>query len=412
MKNLTIADRIVLHLSKYELLSDDEFNATWDITQDGIAASLRISRAHSSLELKKLKEKERIYERQSHFKGARVKRRSYLLTGEGMEYAKHLKKAAEKDGIDIMPMLDMKRCDPGKLRESVGEEDFDVLGLVSVIRRPIPRADLPGTDGPVLPSDTHGMTVLSDIAKKNIISVADEERRKKWHSAAADYWLDHCDMRERLYHLVNSGRSKDACRLIVNEKERLLNGIDKDLVNILGKLSDIPCKHITDVLPVKITVSLLSGDLKAAELLIAVLSERDKELGLLYSADLEMRKGNHKKALEIVNSIERTDDLEVNLRAASALGHLGRTKEAIAILMRMKEHIVTSGEVNGLDRVYMHMADISSAGNDNESAINYLTKALGVSDDTGRKKVYDMLTSLYNAIGMSAKAEECSLKAR
>ena len=412
MKSLTIADRIVLHLSRYELLTDDEFNSTWDITQDGIAASLRISRAHSSLELKKLKEKDMIYEHQSHFKGGRMKRRSYLLTAAGMEYAKQLKKAAEEDGIDIMPMLDMKRCDPHTLWESVGEENLDVLGLASVIRCPVPRASLPETSKPVIPSDVNGMTVLSDVVKKNVVSVANEERVREWHSAAADYWLDRSNVKERLYHLVNAGRSKDACRLIANEKEWILNFMDDDIAAVLGQLDDIPDRYSPDVVPVKITVAIRSGDLRTAGTLISALTEKDRESGLLYSADLEMRKGDHAAALEMIRSIGRTDRFEVNLRAAGALGHLGRAQEAMSLLMNMKELMVSSGSVDGLDAVYIQMADVSSANGDNDSSVNYLTKALGVSNDIGRKRIYRMLAASYSALKMTAKAEECLMKAK
>jgi lipopolysaccharide biosynthesis regulator YciM len=125
-----------------------------------------------------------------------------------------------------------------------------------------------------------------------------------------------------------------------------------------------------------------------------------------------MKKGDHEKALEIVRSIGRTDKIEVDLRTAGALGHLGKAKEAMNLLMGMKERIITSGRLDGLERVYMHMADISSANGDDESSVNYLTKALGVSDDISRKRIYGMLASSYNAIGMTAKAEECLTKSK
>jgi len=412
MNRLTIADRLVLHLSKYELLSEDEFNTTWDITQDGIAASLRISRAHSSLELKKLSERGNIQEYQSHFKGGKVRRKAYRLTTAGMEYAKCLRDTAEKDGIDIMPMLDMKRCDPRKLLDSVGKENLDALGLACVIRRSIPRTDLPETTQPVIPSDIHGMTVLSDIVKKSVTSAADEEKRKEWHSAAADYWLDRDETRERLYHLVNAGRSRDACMLIANERELFLNGIDDDIVNIFAKLDDIPEKYVTAVLPVKISVTLWSGDLRSAGPMIDALTKSDRESGLLYSADLEIMRGDRRKAFDIIQSIGATDRFDVNLGVSGALGRLGKTREAIDILMGMKDDLISSGVVDGLDRIYIQMADVSVANGDNDSSINYLTKALGVSNDIVRKRIYGMLATSYGAIGMVSKAEECGLKAK
>ncbi|MCL2786525.1 MAG: hypothetical protein FWD81_04820 [Methanomassiliicoccaceae archaeon] len=412
MSRLTISDRVVLHLSRYELLSEDEFNAAWDLTQDGIAASLRISRAHSSLELKKLKEKGKITEYQSHFKGGKVKRRAYRLTQTGMEYARHLKESAEEEGIDIMPMLDMKRCDPKKLWESVGEENLDALGLACILRCSVPRTDLPETSKPVIPADVNGMTLLSDIVKRNVVSVADEERRREWHSAAADYWLDRDNVRERLYHLVGAGRSKDACRLVAAEKDMLTTDIDGDLVNILAKLDDIPEKYATEVLPVKISASVWSGDLKAAGPMIASLTEMDRDIGVLYSADLETRKGNRSGALDIIRSIDAADRFEVVLGKAGVLGRLGMAKEALDLLMDVKESLVRAGSVDGLDRVYIQMADVSAANGDDDSSVNYLTKALGVTNDIGRRRIYRMLAVSYGAIGMTSKAKECALKAK
>jgi len=405
MARLTIGERIILHLSRYDLLNDDPYNIPWDLTQDGIAASLRISRAHSSIELKKLREADKVVERQTHIRGGKIRRKSYALTPSGMEDAKRLMEFAEKEGIDIMPMLDMKRCDPQTLLDSVDEEDRDALGIACVLRCSVPRSDLPETSKPVIPVDVNGIVVLSDMVKGNVISVAGGDLVRKWHSAAADYWLDNGDDQERLYHLVCSGRMKDACRLVINDHEKLMNNINDDLSDTLAKL-DVPDKYLIDVLPVKITVALESGDICSAEAMVSALMKKDDEIGLLYSADVEMRKGDHAKALEIVRSLKNTDRFEVKLRTAGALGHLGKAKEAIGILEKMRHDIVSSGTVDGLDRIYVQMSAVSTASGDHDSSIAYLTKALGITTDDGKKRIYGMLARSYGALGMKDKAKE------
>ncbi|MCL2142718.1 MAG: hypothetical protein FWH44_00430 [Methanomassiliicoccaceae archaeon] len=405
MTRLTIAERILLHLSRYDLVDEDEFDIPWDLTQDGIASSLRITRAHSSIELKKLRECGKVAERQKHIKGGGVKRKSYMLTSIGMEEADRLKGAAEKDGIDIMPMLDMRRCDPRTLWDSVGADDRDVLGTACVIRCPVPRAELPYTSRPVMPVDVNGMTALSDIVKKNVLSVANDEQIRRWHSAASDHWLDKDDAQERLYHLVHAGRIKDACRLIANEKERLLYNINDDLCDTLSMIG-VPDRYIADVVPVIITAAIESGNIRKAEEMISVLKEKDTELGLLYSADLEMSRGNHSAALSLIRTMGRTNRSEVILRMAGALGSLGNTKEAMALLESMKDDLIRSGTVEGLDRLYIKMAGVSSAAGDHDSSVKYLTKALGVAGSGGRKKIYSLLSTSYNAVGMPNKAKE------
>jgi len=409
VSRLTIGERIVIHLSRYDLLNDDPYNIPWDLTQDGIAASLRISRAHSSIELKKLREAGKAEERQTHIKGGKIKRKSYTLTASGREDARRLMEFAEKEGIDIMPMLDMKRCDPQTLLDSVDEEDRDVLGLACVLRCSVPVSELPGTSKPVIPVDVNGMIVLSDTVKNNITSVADDELIRKWHSAAADLWLDKDDTQERLYHLVRSGRMKDACRLVINDRDRLMNNINDDLSDILADL-DVTERYLTDVLPVKITVALGSDDIDNAEAMVASLIMKDNEIGLLYSADVEMKKGNHAKALDIVRSLKDTDRFEVRLRIAGALGYLGSVKEAIKILEDTKHDAVSSRTVEGIDRIYIQMASVTAAAGDHDSSVAYLTKALGVTTADGKKRIYGLLAASYDALGMNEKAKDCRIR--
>ncbi|MDR0334417.1 MAG: hypothetical protein LBH69_00820 [Methanomassiliicoccaceae archaeon] len=412
MTRLTISERIVLHLSRYDLMDNDhEFNLPWDLTQDGIASSLRITRAHSSIELKKLRERGKVIERQTHIKGGGVRRKSYKLTPAGMEDAERLRGFADKEGIDIMPMLDMKRCDPRTIWYSVCEDGRDVLGLACVLRCPIPRNDLPETERPIVPVDVNGMTALGESVKRNVLSVASEEDVRNWHSAASDYWLDRDDMHERLYHLVCAGRVKDACRLVAGEREKFLYNINDDLCDTLSMI-DVPERHIVDVMPVKITVAIESGELEMSETMINILKERDEELGLLYSADLAMKKGGPSDALAIIRSIGMTNRADVNLRMADALGGLGYRKEAMAILDSMKRDIVSTGTVDSLDRVYMQMADVSAVAGDHDSSVSYLTKALGVAGESGKKRIYALLAESYDALGMDMKAKECSLKSR
>ena len=56
MVTLSIGQRIIMHLDRFKMTDSSEiYNIPWDLTQDGIATSIRISRAHASIELKKLR---------------------------------------------------------------------------------------------------------------------------------------------------------------------------------------------------------------------------------------------------------------------------------------------------------------------------------------------------------------------
>ena len=109
MTDFTIGERLLLHLHRYRSLDQNEiYNIPWELTQDGIATTLCISRAHASIELKKLKNKERVVEYQAHVKGGKVKRYVYYLNPEGLKAADEVLKKAEKAGVDVKTLLDLK----------------------------------------------------------------------------------------------------------------------------------------------------------------------------------------------------------------------------------------------------------------------------------------------------------------
>ena len=62
MPAVTVGERILVHLSGF-LRHVDAYECPVDMTQDGIAAALSISRAHVALELKRLRSTGRSEER-------------------------------------------------------------------------------------------------------------------------------------------------------------------------------------------------------------------------------------------------------------------------------------------------------------------------------------------------------------
>jgi len=99
---VTIGERIVLHLAQFSKFKDD-FDAPIDVSQDGIAEALRISRAHAAIELKKLKESVLVEERIAHIRRGNTKRKVYYLNKTGEDKANSLKAYADREGIQIMP---------------------------------------------------------------------------------------------------------------------------------------------------------------------------------------------------------------------------------------------------------------------------------------------------------------------
>jgi ATP/maltotriose-dependent transcriptional regulator MalT/DNA-binding PadR family transcriptional regulator len=102
-QGLTVGERILFHLSHY-VKFEDKYESPFDVTQDGIAQSCGISRAHAAIELKKLKESNQLIEKLSHVKRAKSRRKVYFLTAEGKARAakivEHVKAHNIETGVD------------------------------------------------------------------------------------------------------------------------------------------------------------------------------------------------------------------------------------------------------------------------------------------------------------------------
>ena len=115
---VTIGERIILHLAQYSKFKED-FDAPIDVSQDGIAEALRISRAHAAIELKKLKESTLVEERIAHIRRGNTKRKVYYLNKAGEDKANSLRAYADREGILIKPLLDLRKCQGPELWESL-----------------------------------------------------------------------------------------------------------------------------------------------------------------------------------------------------------------------------------------------------------------------------------------------------
>ncbi len=106
---LTVGERILFHLQQYTRYLES-YDVPIDISQDGIAAALRISRAHAALELKKLKNAGEVKERLSHIKRGRTKRKVYFLTPAGEARAREIKQYADENDLDLTAYQDIRKC--------------------------------------------------------------------------------------------------------------------------------------------------------------------------------------------------------------------------------------------------------------------------------------------------------------
>ncbi|HYY47527.1 MAG TPA: hypothetical protein VFA17_02475, partial [Thermoplasmata archaeon] len=113
MSGVTVGERILVHLSGF-VRHADAYECPVEMTQDGMAASLAMSRAHVALELKRLKEAGRVVQRMAHVANARTRRKVYDLTPSGQEVARRMREHAKARKVGW--------SGPDGLRDVTGEE--------------------------------------------------------------------------------------------------------------------------------------------------------------------------------------------------------------------------------------------------------------------------------------------------
>lgn len=149
LPGVTVGERILVHLFGFLRLAD-AYECPVEMTQDGIASALSISRAHVALELKRLRTTAKVEERMAHVANARSRRKVYDLTPGGQEIARRMREHAKSRSVGLLG--------PEGRREVSGTEAIEALrraGLreseavqrilaadVVEVPRPEPKADV------------------------------------------------------------------------------------------------------------------------------------------------------------------------------------------------------------------------------------------------------------------------------
>lgn len=416
MSSLTVAERIILHLSRF-IDYENEFDVPLDVSQDGISQALRISRAHAAVEVKKLKESGELIEKLAHVKGGKARRKSYFLTPMGFEHSQKLKKFAEKEGIDILPLLDFKRCEPNQLWQSFEPAQQLVFGQACVFRIPVPRDILPESSQSILPLDSEGMVSVPENIRLATLKLLNPELRKEWESSAADYWLDNGNYSERLYHLLQAGRNRESCMLICNQKERWLSTANNDLHNMLMSLEKIPEKYLSGVHEVQAHVAITVGDrVRLSSILDEMMKSPDeKYMALMIQGRMLIDEGDEASGLEsLLEAKDLLNETSINLECqiVTALCGLRRFDEAERILKNLLQENIKNSSAEGTDLIYYHMGLLLSRSGKPDEAIRYLSKGIGMSGDGPKNNWYKLMAETYTALGMQAKAQECLTRSK
>ena len=414
---VTVGERILLHLSQFSKHSDS-FDAPPEVSQDGIAEALRISRAHAAIELKKLKEVEEVSERLSHIRRGPTKRKVYFLTEKGELRAKRLKDYVAREGIELAPLLDMRRCKAADLWKATPPDLRAILGAASVFRRPFRRSALPHTSVTLLPEDEEGMVDLPKEIKDNLPPLIEPSTLMSHHSYAADYWLKEGDRRERLYHLIGAGRVLEAEMLVANHGAILCSEPDQDLFGMVMAIPRGSSRYAPKVREVqgRVARSVNEHDiaLTLAEEMMASTDAGERLRGIKLKGGVHAdRKEYELSYLALVQGRNPQDGIDVELECAIAevLIAQGKADQAKTLILPLLTDARCSNDLIDLERLYFEMGRVCQGGQEPHDAIKYYSKAVGLARPGDKRRIYEAMSLAYLSIGMQEKGAEYSVKA-
>ena len=192
MNRLTLSNRALLHLYRYRHISPSiEVGAPKEITQDGVAEVLGVSRSHAALLVNRLEQDRKLYSGKSRVIGQLQggARKVYFITPAGIHECETIMRIIEESdengGGEGLPN-NLNYC-ASSVFWNLPFEDRTLIGCLMVLRTPVCRDDLESFPS-IVPFSYKGALSIKPETKRWYIQRADTESLRQWHSAAAD-WL-------------------------------------------------------------------------------------------------------------------------------------------------------------------------------------------------------------------------------
>lgn len=404
----------MLHLAQYSKHLND-FDAPFEVSQDGIGEALRISRAHAAIELKKLKEAGTVTERIAHIRAGPVKRKVYFLTEVGEAKAKNLKDFASRQGIEISPLLDLKKCKGEDLWAQLNPESRSLIAKAAVFRRPFKRSALPQSTVSLLPEDKDGMAEMPEPLRISIPALLDRNALREAHSFAADYWLKEGDYVERLHHLLQANRGLEAQMLLSTRGWQMARSGGPELLRSLKEMGEVLPRYAREVRRIKGQAALRNSDAnyghQVAQEMLLTGDPQETIDGLELKGRALLLEGKAQAALDDLLEVKRTKPSPLlDCDIAQCYGLLGRKDEAV----QMIESIGRRGGIEDpdvLEEVYHRKGQVLAAIGRSQEAIANFSKALGLARPGDKREIFNAMSSCYEKLGMEDKAREYSRKA-
>lgn len=346
-------EKAMLHLSLHMGLDPNmEFGAPLEITQDGVAMALGITRSHASTILNRMKNNGEVMVGLSRVDGGdcKVKRKIYFLTPKGKAALDErlsglLAAGVPPSELEFEGKID--RYSDAKMA-SMEIRQRNGVGMLMVMRTPVHRRDVDPELLNAVSFDASGWIRFKSATRKRFMGMATEDDIRTWHSMAADHHGDNDgDLCEIIHHMTLARRIREAERIVGNHRFEMCDMPDEDtLESILGL-----CEVSIDV-TVRDTAILMAirlGDTGPAWRLLG----RDRRTAM--HPETLLAEGRLDEAME-----SALDNYDGTMENALVLGKCmvmaGRDEEALTFLGKARAEMMKSRCLFRLDEVLLYEA--------------------------------------------------------
>ncbi len=370
MYDFNTHQRMLLHLSRFSNLDVSmDYGAPTEITQDGAAAALGITRSHACTTLLRMEKAREVLVGLSRVSGSncKVKKKIYVLSEHGKEVLKRTLDELEASGVprsELELSSPVNRMSSDMMRE-MAPEDRAAIGMLCVLRRNRMRQELDLKCGYGMPFDGKGNLSIRADARERFLSTATEKELKSWNSAAADqYQGTPEDLPERLHHLIRARRLREALKLARENRFPIADSMDAGVLDSMREL----CESTGDR-DASLTATLLAlrlGDTATAEAVMAFAGDGDEAKAM--RAEVLLAEGRTEEALETALDCYSSDGF-TSLALGKCMNAAGRPEEALVYLRMSRRRMMESGCLFRLDEVMEQEAAADRAiGRDERAA--------------------------------------------
>lgn len=285
----------------------------------------------------------------------------------------------------------------------------------SVFRKPFRRETLPESSALFLPMDRRGMVDMPLELAEEIESLLPREERRRHHSRAADYWLAEGDYPERLHHLIEAGRTKEAEMLVASKSQLLLTFGGEDLLGSVSKIESPSDRYVGKVRAVQGELARAAGDhdycSRVCEEMISSLDQRERMAGFEIRGMMLRDQGRLDDSLAAFDQAvaQLGQQCSVSLERAETLICMGNGKDALSSIGEVLQN--PSLDPESLDRSYFLAGKAHLMCNEPSEALKYLSKGIAIAKAKDKSQWYSALSEAYASSGMAEKAKEYELKA-